>query len=320
MLNCVVLDDYQDAARKCADWDSLQGKVELTFSHLPMDIVKTLATIADADIIVAMRERTRFDAGLLSKLPRLKLLITTGMVNAAIDLAAAAQQGITVCGTRSISTPTPELTWGLLLALARHIPQEHQAIRTNARWQGTVGVDLAGKTIGIVGLGRIGQVIARYAKAFQMEALAWSPNLTNDRCLDAGVTLAPSLEHLLETADVVSLHMVLSETTRHMIGANELQKMKPTALLINTSRGGLIDTEALVAALDAGAIGGAALDVFDAEPLPADHALRRSARLITTPHIGYVSENNYRGYYGDALENIGAWLGGAPLRALAEPV
>lgn len=317
MLNCVVLDDYQGAAGRCADWPSLRGKANLTFCHLPMDRVTTCAALADADIVIAMRERTRFDADMLSSLPRLKLLVTTGMVNASIDLAAAVRKGVTVCGTRGISTPTPELTWGLLLALARSIPQEHQAIRSNGQWQSTVGVDLAGKTIGIVGLGRVGQVIARYAKAFRMDILAWSPNLTADRCDEHGARLASSLHDLLANSDVITLHMVLSAATRHMIGADELSKMKRSALLVNTSRGGLVDTAALVAALDQGAIGGAALDVFDTEPLPADHALRKADRLITTPHIGYVSENNYRTFYGDALEDIHAWIDGTPLRVLA---
>jgi phosphoglycerate dehydrogenase-like enzyme len=319
-MRCVVLDDYQDAARRFADWSLLGNAVEFVVlrDHLPTEAM--VAALRGASIVVAMRERARFDEATLQRLPDLRLLVTTGAVNAAIDLAAAAALGITVCGTTSVSHPAPELTWGLLLALARRIPQEDARFHHGeAPWQASVGLDLAGRTIGIVGLGRIGARIARYASAFDMRVLAWSRNLTEARCAEAGARRAPGLDALLAEADIVTLHVVLGPATHGLIGARELGLMKPAALLVNTSRGALVDETALAAALRAGRIGGAALDVFCEEPLPNDHPLRGAPNLVATPHLGYVTEDNYRLYFGGVVEDIQTWLAGRPIRVLAAP-
>jgi phosphoglycerate dehydrogenase-like enzyme len=316
---CVILDDYQDAALRSADWSGLEGRVrvEALREHLSPEALAEAA--GDAEIVVAMRERTRFDAATLARLPALKLLVTTGMRNASIDMEAAAARGIMVCGTPSGSSPTPELAWGLLLALARQIPQEHANLRAGgARWQASLGIDLAGKTIGIIGLGNIGQVIARYARAFEMPVLAWSPNLTAERCQAAGARLAPSLDALMSEADVVTLHMVLAPSTRGLVGAREIGLMKPGALLVNTSRGPLVDADALQAALREGRIG-AAVDVFEEEPLPPDSPWRSLPNLVTTPHLGYVSERNYQMYFSCVVEAIDGWLRGSAVRVLAAP-
>jgi phosphoglycerate dehydrogenase-like enzyme len=319
-MRCVVLDDYQDAARRFAEWSVLGDAVELVVQreHLPPEAM--VAALRGAHIVVAMRERARFDAATLARLPELRLLVTTGAVNAAIDLAAAGALGITVCGTSSVPHPAPELTWGLLLALARRIPEEDARFhRGEAPWQASVGFDLAGRTIGIVGLGRIGARIARYARAFDMQVIAWSRNLSAARCAEAGATLAPTLDALLAEADVVTLHLVLGPATQGLIGARELRLMKPGALLVNTSRGALVDEAALLAALREGRIGGAALDVFGEEPLPPDHPLRSAPNLVATPHLGYVTEENYRRYFGGVVEDIQAWVAGAPIRVLSPP-
>lgn len=317
---CVILDDYQNAALRSADWSGLEGRVRVETLRAHLSHEELPAAIGDAEIVVAMRERTRFDAATLARLPALKLLVTTAMRNASIDMPAAVAQGITVCGTPSVPNATPELVWGLLLALARQIPQEHANLRAGgAQWQTSLGFDLARKTIGIVGLGNIGQVIARYAHAFDMSVLAWSPNLTAERCEAAGARLASSLDALLADSDVVTLQMVLAPATRGMIGAREIGLMKPGALLVNTSRGPLVDAPALQAALREGRIGGAALDVFEEEPLPADSPWRSLPNLVATPHLGYVSARNYRMYFNGAVEAIDGWLRGSPVRVLAAP-
>lgn len=310
-FRCAILDDYQDCALGFADWASLVGVEVKNFTHA----ITTTDELAEFEIIVAMRERTRFEAARFARLPRLKLLITTGMRNAAIVLTAAAARGIAVCGTRSLSYPAPELTWGLLLALARQIPAEVAGVREGS-WQAQMGVGLSGKTLGIIGLGKIGSQIARYAQAFDMRVLAWSRNLTDEHCQSVGVERAPSLDALLQRADVVTLHLVLSDSTRGIIGARELSLMKPTALLVNTSRGPLIDEAALLQTLTQNRIAGAALDVFDTEPLPAAHPLRALPNVVATPHIGYVCRENYELFYGDAVEDIQAWLKGSPVRTL----
>jgi phosphoglycerate dehydrogenase-like enzyme len=313
-FQCAILDDYQDCALGFADWASLHDVEVKNFTRT----ITTTDGLAEFEIIVAMRERTRFDAALFARLPRLKLLITTGMRNAAIDLTAAAARGVTVCGTRSLPNPAPELTWGLLLALARQIPAEVVAVR-EGNWQTQMGAGLSGKTLGIVGLGKIGSQIARYAQAFDMPVLAWSRNLTDEHCRSVGAERASSLDALLQRADVVTLHLILSDATRGIIGARELGLMKPTALLVNTSRGPLIDEAALLQTLTHNRIAGAALDVFDTEPLPAAHPLRTLPNVVATPHIGYVCRENYELFYGDALEDIQAWLKGSPVRTLSEP-
>ncbi len=318
MLNCAILDDYQNCAFGFADWGSLDGVQVKNFT----DTLTTADTLAERlagfEIIVAMRERTRFDAALLAYLPRLKLLVTTGMRNHAIDLAAADAHGITVCGTQGLPGPTPELVWGLLLALARNIPAEVASVRAGG-WQTQVGVGLEGKTLGIVGLGKIGTRVARVAQAFHMAVLAWQPTITEERCKAAGVECAAGLDDLMERSDIVTVHMVLADSTRGMIGARELARMKPTAMLVNTARGPIVEEEALVQALKEKRIAGAALDVCDVEPLPESHPFRTLPNVITTPHIGYVTRENYRIFYGEAVEDIRNWLRGTPVRVLSQP-
>ena len=317
MTTCLILDDYQNAALGFADWGRLAGRVSVSAVHDYIgDREALVARIAEAEILVVMRERTPFPADLLARLPNLKLLITSGMRNAAIDVAAAKAQGVTVCGTDSSPTPPAELTWALILALARHIPEEAANLRANGPWQSTVGTDLAGATLGIMGLGKIGAKVAQVGRAFGMEVMAWSQNLTAARAEEAGATLAPSKEALCGGADVLTLHLVLGERTRGIVGEAELARMRPDSFLINTSRAGLVDQAALVRALEARRIGGAGLDVFAEEPLPADSPFRHLPNVLALPHLGYVSRANYRGYFTQAVDDIEAWLDGAPIRQL----
>ncbi|MHB0777110.1 D-2-hydroxyacid dehydrogenase family protein [Halomonas sp. WWR20] len=316
-LRCAILDDYQHVALTLADWSSLSPQVETVVFHEPIANRDTLAeSLAEFDIVVAMRERTPFPAALLERLPRLKLLITSGMRNAAIDIAAAKTHGVIVCGTGGRSEPPTELSWALILGLARHLLIENNALRSGGPWQSTVGIGLAGKRLGLLGLGKIGSKMARIAQAFDMEVSAWSEHLTRERCDELGVELAASKEALLEASDIVSIHLVLSERTRGLIGARELDLMKPQALLINTSRAAIVDQEALIAALERERIAGAGLDVFDTEPLPLDHPLRQLPNVLATPHLGYVADVNYRTYFEEAVEDIEAFLSGTPVRTL----
>jgi phosphoglycerate dehydrogenase-like enzyme len=316
-LRCAVLDDYQGAALSLADWSPLAGKVEVhaVREHLA-DRDRLVAALAGCEIVVAMRERTPFDADLLARLPRLRLLVTTGMRNASIDLAAAAAAGVTVCGTASSGTAPVELTWALILGLARQLTVESDALRAGGPWQSTVGRDLHGRTLGLLGLGKIGSRVARVATAFGMRVLAWSEHLTAERAAAEGAELAASKEDLLRRSDFVSIHLVLSERTRALLGEAELSVMPPHAYLINTSRAGIVDQAALLRALREGWIAGAGLDVFDIEPLPAGHPLRTLPNVLATPHLGYVTEGNYRTYYTQAVEDISAFLAGRPLRLL----
>ncbi|MET7314658.1 MULTISPECIES: D-2-hydroxyacid dehydrogenase family protein [Streptomyces] len=316
-LRCAVLDDYQNAATTVADWSPLSDRVEVvSYRDHFTDEDQLAAALADADIVVTLRERVAFPASLIERLPRLKLLIASGMRNSVIDYAAARKAGVTVCGTESSSTPPVELTWALLLGLARGIVPENNALRSGGPWQSTVGADLHGRRLGLLGLGKIGSRVARVGQAFGMEVMAWSQNLTQERADEAGVSLAASKEDLLATADFVSVHLVLSDRTRGLIGAEQLALMKPTAYLVNTSRAAIVDQDALLTALHEGRIAGAAVDVFDTEPLPADHPLRTAPRLLATPHLGYVSRANYERYYGQAIEAIEAYLNGEPIRVL----
>lgn len=316
-LRCVVLDDFQGVATEAADWSVLGDRVEVVAlrEHLH-DEDALAAALADYDIVVTLRERVPFPGSLLSRLPRLKLLIASGMRNSVIDYAAAEAHGVTVCGTQSSGTPPVELTWALLLGLARGIVQENNALRAGGPWQSTVGADLHGRRLGLLGLGRIGSRVARVGLAFGMRVCAWSRNLTEERAEEVGVELAGSKEELLAGSDFVSVHLALGERTRGLVGAAELALMKPTAYLVNTSRAAIVDQDALLAALHAGRIAGAGVDVFDIEPLPADHPMRTAPRLLATPHLGYVSQANYATYYGQAVENIQAYLAGSPLRRL----
>jgi phosphoglycerate dehydrogenase-like enzyme len=311
-----ILDDYQGVALSVADWPSLGAGVSLHPIHERIGSEDELAErLRTFDVIVAMRERTPFPASLIERLPSLKLLVTTGRRNAAIDVKAATARGIVVSGTATLAMPPVELTWGLILSLARHIPRESMAMRSGA-WQTTVGVGLHGKTLGVVGLGRLGSDVARIGKAFGMDVIAWSQNLTREKTDPLGVELVDK-ESLFRRSDIVSVHLVLSDRTRGIVGEHDLAMMKPTAFLINTARGPIVDEHALIRALRHSVISGAGLDVFDEEPLPPDHPLRRLENVVLTPHLGYVTAENYRLAYGEAVEDIRAFLAGSPLRVIA---
>jgi phosphoglycerate dehydrogenase-like enzyme len=314
-LRCAVLDDFQGAATTVVDWSSLPLEVVSFRRHFGTED-GLVEAVREFDVIVTLRERVAFPAGVFARLPRLRLLVASGMRNSVIDFAAAAAQGVTVCGTSSSSTPPVELTWALLLGLARGIVPESSALREGGPWQSTVGADLAGRRLGLLGLGRIGSRVARIGAAFEMDVAAWSRNLTAERAAEAGAALAPSLESLLETSDFISVHLALGPRTHGLLGARELSLMKPDAYLINTSRAAIVDQDALLDVLRSGRIAGAGVDVFDIEPLPADHPYRGCPRLLATPHLGYVTVGNYRTHYGQAVEDIQAYLAGTPIRVL----
>jgi phosphoglycerate dehydrogenase-like enzyme len=310
-----VLDDYQSVALTSADFTQLTGRAEVvTFSDHLTDEDALVARLADFDGIIAMRERTAFPASLLKRLPKLRLLVTTGMQNASMDVAAARAQGITVSGTGGSPGATPELVWALVLAVVRNIPTEDANVRAG-RWQTTLGPELAGSTLGIVGLGRLGQVVARYARAFDMRLVAWSPNLTRDTAAEHGAELVGKQE-LFERSDIATVHLKLSDRSVGTVGAAELRQLGPRGYLVNTSRGPIVDESALVTALHNGTIAGAALDVFDVEPLPADHPLRTAPNTVLTPHVGYASTQSYQRFYGDAVADVLGWLDGSPVREL----
>jgi phosphoglycerate dehydrogenase-like enzyme len=316
-LRCAVLDDFQDAALDSADWSPVEDRVEVvSFREHIADEDELAARLADFDIVVTLRERVPFPGTLLDRLPRLRLLIASGMRNSVIDYAAAERCGVTVCGTASSSTPPVELTWALLLGLARNLVTENNALREGGPWQSTVGADLHGRRLGLLGLGKIGSRVAQVGLAFGMRVSAWSRHLTKERAEEVGVELAASKEELLRTSDFVSIHLALSDRTRGLLGAAELSLLQPTAYLINTSRAAIVDQGALLAALREGRFAGAGVDVFDIEPLPADHPLRTAPRLLATPHLGYVSQANYATYYSHAVEDIQAFLAGDPVRRL----
>jgi phosphoglycerate dehydrogenase-like enzyme len=314
-MRVAVLDDYQDVALAMAPWEELGEEVSVTAfaDHVDEDDA-LVARLRDFEIVVAMRERTPFPRARLERLPQLRLLVTTGMVNASIDVEAARELGVVVCGTGALPSPTAELTWALILGLTRRVAEEHQAVRGGG-WQHMIGPELAGRTLGVIGLGRLGSRVAAIARAFEMDVLAWSQNLDPARAAELG-THAVARDELLRRADVVTIHLRLSERTRGLIGAAELARMRPDAYLVNTSRGPIVDEAALVAALHDGTIAGAALDVYDTEPLPADHPLRRAPNTLLTPHIGYVSTGSYAAYYRDAVEDIAAFLRGERVREL----
>jgi phosphoglycerate dehydrogenase-like enzyme len=317
-LKIAVLDDYQNAARSSADWSVLPKHSELSvFSdHVDpeQEEASLIARLAPFQVIVAMRERTPFSRSLLEQLPQLRLLVTTGARNAAIDVAAAHARGIVVCGTEGVAHGTAELTWGLILALARQIPAEDRATRAGA-WQTSIGVGLHGKTLGVLGLGRLGTQVARVGQAFGMRVIAWSPRLTAERAAAGGAELVEK-KALFERSDFLSIHLVLAPSTRGLVGAEELGWLRRSAYLINTSRGPLVDEAALVAALRAGKLAGAGLDVFDREPLPREHPLRSLPNTVITPHLGYVTRETYRVFYGQAVENIQAFVRGEPRRVI----
>jgi phosphoglycerate dehydrogenase-like enzyme len=315
MARVAILDDYQNVALHMADWNTLPKDIEVrVFQDHLKDQDALAGRLKDFDIVMAMRERTPFPRSLFERLPNLKLLTTTGMRNAAIDMQAATDHGVVVCGTGGVVYPTAELTWGLILSLVRQIHREDQVTR-GGRWQVSMGVDLNGKTLGVIGLGNLGSQVATVGKAFQMNLIAWSQNLTAERAASFGARLV-SKDELLSQADIVTIHLVLSERTRGLLGARELGLMKSTAYLINTSRGPIIDEKALVEALQTKKIAGAGLDVFDEEPLPLDHPLRHLPNIVITPHIGYVTEDTYKIFFHQTVENIKAFLDGTPIRVI----
>ena len=314
---CAILDDYQNVALKLADWSKVKDHIEVKVFHDHLGgAEKVIAALQGFQIIVAMRERTAFPKKVIDALPDLKLLITTGMRNASIDTEAAKARGVAVCGTGTFGNPTSGIAVGLMLELTRRIGYENARLHSGATWQSTIGLDLEGMTLGVLGLGKLGARTAGIAKAFGMKVIAWSQNLTAERCREAGVDYA-SKDQLFSQSDFITIHVVLSARTRGLIGAAELALMKPTAFLINTSRGPIVDEAALIAALRQGKIAGAGLDVFDVEPLPLDHPFRKMDNVVITPHLGYVSEQNYRRYFADAIDDIRGFLDGKPVRVLS---
>ena len=311
-----VLDDWQSVASDVVDWSVLNSIGEVTFLHeFPADTDSMAARLQSFDVICVMRERSSFDEALLSQLPHLKLLVTGGMRNAAIDVKAAGKLGIQVCGTDSYKHAAPELTWALIMGITRNLVDEANALRSG-QWQMGLGSDLHGKTLGILGLGSIGKWIARYGQAFGMNVIAWSENLTAEAAAESGATYV-SKQQLFEQSDVLSVHLVLSDRSRGLVDAQALSWMKPSAYLINTARGPIVDEAALIETLQQRRIAGAALDVFAIEPLPAEHPFRTLDNVLATPHIGYVTENNYRTFFSQMIEDIQAWDAGEPIRVFA---
>jgi phosphoglycerate dehydrogenase-like enzyme len=314
-VQIAVIDDWQDVARNVVDWSLLDDIGQVTFVHdYPADNETLAQRLADFEVICVMRERTRFDADLLGRLPNLKLLLTGGMRNAALDFKAAAALGIQVCGTDSYKHAAPELTWALIMAATRNLVAEANALRAG-QWQQSLGGDLHGKTLAILGLGSIGQRVAQFGQVFGMRVIAWSENLTAERAAEVGVSYVTKQE-LFEQADVLSVHLVLSERSRGIVDAQALDWMKPTALLVNTARGPIVDEAALIKALQKNHLAGAALDVFDEEPLPELHPFRTLDNVLATPHVGYVSRQNYQQFFSQMIEDIQAWAAGAPVRLL----
>jgi phosphoglycerate dehydrogenase-like enzyme len=315
-VRCAILDDYQNVALKVADFSKVKGDVEFKAFNEHLDGPdKVIAALQGFQIVVAMRERTGFPKAVIDALPDLKLLITTGMRNASIDTEAAKARGVTVCGTGSFGSPTSGIAIGLMLELTRHIGYENARLHAGATWQSTIGPDLDGMTLGVLGLGKLGIRTANIAKAFGMKVIAWSQNLTAEKASEAGATYV-SKDDLFRQADFVSIHVVLSPRSRGLVGAKEIGLMKPTAYIINTSRGPIIDEAALLAALRDKKIAGAGLDVFDTEPLPVDHPLRKMDNAVITPHLGYVSEQNYKNYFAGVAEDIRGFLDGKPMRVM----
>ena len=314
-MRIAILDDYQSVALESADWTRLPADCDVVaFNDHVADHDALVSRLTDFEVVGIMRERTPFPRELIERLPNLRLLVTTGMRNAAIDLAAASERGIVVSGTASSGRSTLELTFGLMLALTRNIALEHAAMK-EGRWQSTIGGELDGKTLGVLGLGRIGAPVAEVGQAFGMSVIGWSENLTRERAHECGVAYAGKGE-LFETADIISIHLVLSERTRGLIGATEFEAMKPEALLINTARGPIVDEAALIDALGRGQIAGAALDVFDVEPLPTNHPLRQLDNVVLTPHLGYVTREIYAFFYAEMVEDILGFLEGSPIRVI----
>jgi phosphoglycerate dehydrogenase-like enzyme len=320
-VRIAVLDDYQRRAREFADWDSLGARAEVTYFHEPIERDRLDGALADFEVLVLMRERTAFPRALLERLPKLELLITTGMGNASVDVEYLKQRGVVVSGTESMGPsrpglpPTAEVAWALILAVTKRVTLEDRALRQGA-WQLDLPVNLAGATLGLAGLGRLGGAMVAPARVFGMDVIAWSENLTEQRTTELGVRKVSKSE-LLSQADVLSIHLVLSRRTRGLFGAADLASMKSTAILINTSRGPIVDERALIEALRTKTIAAAGLDVFDREPLPADHELLALENTVLLPHLGYVSEAAFRVMYGEVVQDIAAFLDGTPIRRIA---
>ena len=315
-LRCAILDDYQNVALQLADWTPLADRIDVTVFDKPLASAdEAIAALQDFEIVCAMRERTPFPRAAFEALPKLKLLITSGLRNAAIDLEAARAHDVVVCGTAMVGNPTAGLTIGLMLELTRKIGFENARMKAGERWQVTVGEDVAGKTLGIVGLGKLGSQVGEIARALGMKTIAWSTNLTPEASDKAGVTYATK-EELFAKADIITIHLVLSVRSRGLVGRDDLARMKPSAYLINTARGPIVDEAALLETLQAGRIAGAGLDTYSVEPLPQDSPLRKLDNVVITPHLGYVTAENYQRIYREMIEGIEGWLKGEPLRKL----
>ena len=316
MVRAAILDDYQNVAMAFADWSRIAKDVEIKVFNKPFgsqdEAIKALQGFA---VVVGMRERTPFPRKVVEALPDLKLLITTGARNNSFDMKACAERGVTVCGTGAAGSPTTGIAFGLMLELTRRIGFENARLKAGAPWQTTIGRDLEGLTLGILGLGKLGQRSAAVGKAFGMKTITWSQNLTEEKAKASGADYV-SKDDLFRNADLVTIHLVLSDRSRGLVGTKELGLMKKSAYLINTSRGPIVDEKALIAVLQSKSIAGAGLDVFDIEPLPLDHPFRKMDNVVITPHLGYVSEQNYRKYFPDIVEDIRAWLDGKPVRVI----
>jgi phosphoglycerate dehydrogenase-like enzyme len=316
-LRCAILDDYQNVALKLADWSKLKEvETKVYTDAVRRTDADTIRDCKDFEIVVMMRERTRFPRAVIEALPKLKLLITTGAYNASIDMKACQERGITVCGTTSHGNPTTGIAFGLMLELTRRIGWENARMKAGEHWQITLGMDIEGKTLGLLGLGKLGARAAGVGKAFGMKAIAWSQNLTPERCKEVGVDYVTK-DDLFKNSDFLSIHVQLGERNRGLVTARELGLMKKTAYLVNTSRGPIVQESALLDALKNKQIAGAGLDVFDVEPLPVDHPFRKLDNVVLTPHLGYVSQQNYERYYPDIVENIRGFLDGKPVRVIA---
>jgi len=316
-LRCAILDDYMNLALRAADWSKINDRVEVEVFNQPFASMQAAANaLKDFEIICAMRERTPFPRAMFEALPNLKLLITSGMRNAAIEIEAAKQRGIVLCGTQWGRDPTAPLAMGLILELTRNIGRENARMHAGEPLQKFVGIEIEGKTLGVVGLGKLGAKVSGLAKAFGMNVIAWSPNLTAERCKEVGVSYA-SKEELFASADIITIHVVLSERSRGLVGRDDLARMKPTSYLVNTARGPIVDEAALLQTLQQNKIAGAAVDVFSVEPLPVDHPFRKLDNMVVTPHLGYVTEETFRAHYGQMVEGIDAWFKGEPVRRLA---
>ncbi|HSZ96114.1 MAG TPA: D-2-hydroxyacid dehydrogenase family protein [Bradyrhizobium sp.] len=316
-LRCAILDDYLNISLKLADWSKIEDRVDVTVFNQPFASQDSaVSALKDFEIILAMRERTPFPRAMFDALPKLKLLITSGMRNNSIDLEAAKDKQVVVCGTKWSKDPTAPLTMGMILELTRNIGRENARMHGGEYLQKHIGIEIEDKTLGVVGLGKLGAKVAGLAKAFGMNVIAWSPNLTAERCKEVGVGYATK-EELFSTADFITIHVVLSDRSRGLVGAADLARMKPTSFIVNTARGPIIDEMALLETLKARKIAGAAVDVFSVEPLPVDHPFRKLDNLVLTPHLGYVTQETFIAHYNQMVEGIDGWLNGEPVRKLA---